>query len=492
MYRFSLSRLGIASCLVFAQPAAASGELYKVAPIERRVDDLFGRLTQEEKISMLGGADATWMPIARLGVPALRMVDGGLGVRGLGVPGVPIDKGRALQEGPATAFPGAVTMAATWNVDLIRRTGEAIAEEAIHKGEAGSQILLGPAVNIHRSPMGGRNGEYFSEDPFLSARLSVAYINGVQQTGIGACVKHFACNNQETDRDKINVTVGERALREIYFPAFEASVKEARVVSVMSSYNGINGAHVTDNPYVLTDVLKKDWGFDGVVISDWGAVHATTAVQAGNDIQMPWGNHVKPEMIQACLANGTLTQAAVDDSVRRMLRTIIRLGLLEGTKPMDPSKVNSPEHRQLAFEIAAEGIVLLRNNGALLPLDPNKVRSIAVIGEVAKRLQFAGLGSPEVTPLRSTSLLDGIAAEAPNAKVTYVDTELSGFDMPLEWLRLPDDQANTGISPNTSATRNSRGAPSRPVRRRRSKFQVPAHLRRMCLRTTTVCVGARN
>ncbi|MBN2163160.1 MAG: glycoside hydrolase family 3 C-terminal domain-containing protein [Pontiellaceae bacterium] len=441
---------------------SAPGAIFKdpKVPLEQRVEDLLGRLTQEEKITMLGGVDATWQPIPRLGIPALRMVDGGLGVRGLGVPGKSVEEGGAFQEGPATAFPGAVTMAATWNQELIRRTGEAIAIEAINKGSAGSRILLGPAVNIHRSPMGGRNGEYFTEDPYLAARLAIAYINGVQQdAGIGACIKHFVCNNQETDRGEINVNVSERALREIYFPAFEAAVKEAGVVSVMSSYNGINGRYVTDNAYILTDVLKEDWGFDGVVISDWGAVHATSTVQAGNDVEMPWGNHVNPEMINAALKDGTITQAAIDESVRRMLRTIIRLGLLEGDLPMDHSLVNSDEHRDLAFEIAAEGIVLLKNSRSLLPLNSKKIRNIAVIGECAKHLQFAGLGSPEVHPLRSTSLLDGIATEAPRVNVDYVNTELKHFNMPASWLTPPGKRDRHGFLAEYFSNRDVSGAP---------------------------------
>ncbi|WP_353567253.1 glycoside hydrolase family 3 C-terminal domain-containing protein [Haloferula sargassicola] len=428
-------------------------------PLEARVEDLFARLTFEEKVKMLGGADATWMPIPRLGVPALRMVDGGLGVRGLGIPGADPDKGRATQEGPATAFPGAVTMAATWDTELMHRVGAAIAEEAIHKGESGSQILLGPAVNIHRSPMGGRNGEYFSEDPHLTARLAVAYIEGVQETGIGACVKHYACNNQETDRGEVNVKVDERALREIYFPAFEAAVKEAGVVSVMSAYNRINGQHVTENPYILTKVLKKQWGFDGPVISDWGAVHATESVQAGNDIEMPWGNHVGMQAIEEALEKGSVTREAIDDSVRRLLRTVIRLGLLEGTPTMDPAKVNSDEHRSLALEVAAKGIVLLKNDKFALPLDPGKVRKLAVIGEGARRLQFAGLGSPEVHPLRSTSLLDGIAAQAPEVEVEFVDTELHPFEMPVDWLSVPGKLGQHGFLGQYFDNRDVQGHP---------------------------------
>jgi len=196
------------------------------APLERRVDDLFGRLTPDEKLALLGGTGFAVEAIPRLGVPKMAMADAGQGVRG----------GEVGTEGPATAFPAGALMASTWDTNLIRQVGQAIGEEAKNKG-TGALVLLGPAVNIQRSPLGGRNGEYFSEDPFLAAQLAVAYIRGMQGVGVSACVKHFAGNNQETDRDAVNVTVSERALREIYLPAFEAAVKEGQVWSVMSSYN---------------------------------------------------------------------------------------------------------------------------------------------------------------------------------------------------------------------------------------------------------------
>ena len=185
-------------------------------------------------------------------------------------------------------------------------------------------------MNIHRSPLGGRNAEYFSEDPFLAAQLAVAYIQGMQSIGVSACVKHFACNNQEDDRGDVNVTVSERALREIYLPAFEAAVKDGKVWSVMSSYNQVNGQHASANHYLLTDVLKKQWGFDGEVMSDWGGVHEADVVQMGNDLEMPTGEHMSVPHLQAALADGSVTQAAVDDSVHRILRTVIRVGLLDG------------------------------------------------------------------------------------------------------------------------------------------------------------------
>ncbi len=371
------------------------------APLETRVEDLFGRLTPEEKLSLLGGTSFPTQPIPRLGLPAIGMIDAGGGARG----------GIKATEGPATAFPGGVTMAATWDPELIGRVARAIGEETRNKGP-GSQVLLGPAVNIHRSPLGGRNGEYFSEDPFLAARLAVGYIQGMQGTGVSACVKHFACNNHETDRFDMNVNVGERALREIYFPAFEAAVKEGKVWMVMSSYNKVNGTNSSANKFLLIDVLKKGWGFDGLVTSDWG-IHGFVSVQAGNDLEMPDHKWTKLDRLQAALADGSVTWTAVDDSVHRYLRTLIRVGLLDG-KPVvpDPAMVNSPAHARVALDAAAHGIILLKNQDRFLPWDVHRLRSVAVIGETARAMQYGALGSPKVTPLHATEIVDAVREKA--------------------------------------------------------------------------------
>lgn len=370
-------------------------------PLETRVDDLFRRLTQDEKLSLLGGTSFPTQPIPRLGLPAIGMIDAGQGARG----------GIRSTEGPATAFPSGVAMASTWDPVLIGRVARAIGEETRNKGP-GSQVLLGPAVNIHRSPLGGRNGEYFSEDPFLAARLAVGYVQGMQSTGVGACLKHFACNNHEYDRFNMNVTVGERALREIYFPAFEAGVKEGKAWLVMSSYNKVNGTYSSANRFLLTDVLKKGWGFDGLVTSDWGAVHETATVQAGDDLEMPDHKWTKPDRLKAALADGSLTQAAVDESVHRYLRTLIRVGLLDGPAAPDPAQVNSPAHRQVAYEAATEAIVLLKNQDHFLPFDRRQLRSVAVLGEPARALQYGARGSPKVMPLHATEIVDGIREKA--------------------------------------------------------------------------------
>ena len=400
----------------------------KNAPLEERVADLLGKLTPDEKLLLLSGTGFTTQPIKRLGVPAMSMVDAGQGVRG----------GGGGTTGPATAFPSGVAMASSWDIDLLKRIGKAIGEEARNKGP-GSEVLLGPAVNIHRSPLGGRNGEYFSEDPHLAARLGVAYIQGMQSTGTAACLKHYACNNEEQDRDFVDVNVGERALREIYLPAFEAGVKDGKAWTVMSSYNQVNGKHSSANPYLLIDVLKKGWGFDGLVMSDWGGVHETAVAQAGNDLEMPGRNLATPPKLKAALASGALTQAAVDESAKRILRTVIRTGLLDGPMHPNAGMVNSKEHQQLAYEAATKGIILLKNEGGILPLDRKTIRTIAVIGESAKNFQVGALGSPEVRPLNPpVQIVDAIVkAAGPGLTVNYAAGAAGGIPLPASAVTAP-------------------------------------------------------
>jgi beta-glucosidase len=420
------------------------------APLEQRVDDLFGRLTEDEKLSLLGGTGFTTKPIRRLGVPRMAMADAGQGVRG----------GPNGTLGPATAFPCGVEMASTWDTQLVSQTGQGIGEEARNKGQ-GVQIELGPAINIHRSPLGGRNGEYFTEDPFLDARLAVGFIRGLQGTGVAACVKHFACNNQEDDRGEVNVTVDERALREIYLPGFEAAVKEGKVLALMDAYNRVNGQHCSANPYLLKEILKKEWGFDGLVMSDWGAVHETDVVEKGNDLEMPTGEFMNVDDLKVAFAKGTVTQAAVDDSVHRILRTIIRTGLLNGPLHPDPAQVNSPAHDALALKVAEEGIVLLKNRKNLLPLDREQVKSIAVIGQPAMDMQVDALGSPQVQPLHVVNFLDGIKAQATgHATVYYVAARLRGEPLPTSAITLPDNDAVHGFRAEYFKNRNLAGPPA--------------------------------
>jgi beta-glucosidase len=444
-----LTVLSLIQCRVgFAQEAP----MYKdpAAPLEQRVNDLFGRLTEDEKLSLLSGTGFTTKPIPRLGVPPMVMADAGQGVRG----------GPKGTLGPATAFPCGVAMASTWDPALISQLGQAIGDEARNKGQ-GIQIELGPAINIHRSPLGGRNGEYFTEDPFLDGRLAAAFIQGLQSTGVGACAKHYACNNQENNRGEVNVVVDERALREIYLPGFEAAVKEGKVLSLMSAYNRVNGPHCTANSHLLTEILKNEWGFDGLVMSDWGAVHEGDVVQSGNDLEMPTGDFMNVPALKAALAGGTVTQAAVDDSVRRILRTIIRVGLLDAPLHPDPAEVNSPAHDALALKVAEEGIVLLKNQHHVLPLDRERIKSIAVIGRPAVDMQVDALGSPQVPPLHKVNFLDGIKAQAAGqVAIDYVAAALNGESLPASAVTVPGNNAVHGFHAEYFKNRDLAGSPA--------------------------------
>ncbi len=382
-------------------PASHAPYAAPVAPMEARISALLGKMTQDEKLSLLaftGPADAMHLntpPVTRLGIPALRTCDAPEGVR----------------EGVSTSFPMGIVMASTWNPALIGQVGEAIGQEAKAKNR---QVIYGPCVNIHRTPQSGRDYENYSEDPFLTARLAVGYIEGMQSQGVAACVKHFACNNQETHRHDIDVLVDERALHEIYLPAFEASINEAHVWTLMPAFNHVNGLWMAENKPLLTDLVKNKWDWDGLVISDWGAVHETTpAANAGTDIEMPKPELFTPEALAYSLKKGEITQAIIDDKVRRILRTLARTGALDPSKPVDAKVVDSPWHRLLAKKVAQQGITLLKNEGGLLPLDRTKVKSIAVIGPNGADTQLGGRWSADVVPSYTVTVLDGIKKELP-------------------------------------------------------------------------------
>ena len=447
----SKSLVTLISIGAFATSLMAQGlpaYLDRTKPIEARVADLFKRMTPDEKMDILTGTDFTTRPIPRLNVAAVAMADAGQGVRG----------GSNTTQGRATAFPSAVAMASTWDPELIGRIGKAIGEEAKNKG-TGVQILLGPAVNIHRSPLGGRNGEYFSEDPYLAARLAVKYIQGMQSTGVAACVKHYAANNEEVDRDFVNVHVGERALREIYLPAFEAAVKEGHVWTLMSSYNMVNGYHSSASRYLLTDVLKKDWKFDGMVMSDWGGVHEIYgAINAGNDLEMPGPGFLKLENVQKAVKAGKVSMAQIDENVKRILRTAIRVGVLDGLSMPNHAIVNSVPHQKLTFEAVSKSIVLLKNKGGILPLNRMAIKSIAIIGPAAKDFQVGANGSPTVDPFYKIQPLDGIKAKLDSgAVVRYARGVESGEPVPTEALTTPDGAG--GLRGEYFANQNLEGEP---------------------------------
>ena len=442
----------IALLLTFMPLHAQTLPVYKDAhaPLEARVSDLFGRMTQDEKLGFLTGTGFTTQPLPRLGVPGMAMADAGQGVRG----------GQDSTQGPATQFPSGVTMASSWDPLLVERIGKAIGEEALNKG-TGVEVLLGPAVNIQRSPLGGRNSEYFSEDPFLAGKLAVHYVEGMQSAGCAACVKHFAANNEEVDRFGVNVTVDERTLREIYLPAFEAATTEGHAWSVMASYNRVGGYYATANKYLLSDILKDDWRWDGLVMSDWGAVHETAGVvAAGNDLEMPGGAYLTHDKVARALKSGRITQMEVDASVKRILRTVIRVGLLDGPRTIDHSVVNSPAHQKLAYDAACGGMVLLKNQNAILPLDAAKIHSIAVIGPGAKGMQFGSQGSPSVQPFYAIEPLDGIKTRVGSGvTVNYAAGLRVGIPVPASALN-PAVGTESGLRGEYFANRNLAGQPA--------------------------------
>ncbi len=358
-----------------------------------RIERLLSQLTLEEKVSLLGGTGFETKPIPRLGIPPLTMTDGPLGVR--------------WKE--STAFPAGIMMAAGWNPELIEKMAAAIGREAKAKGR---YMLLGPCVNIHRVPQGGRDFESYGEDPFLAARTAVAFVKGMQGEKVVATVKHFACNNQEHERDFTNVTVSERALREIYLPAFEAAVTEGGAMSVMSAYNKVNGAWCSENPHLLTEILKEGWGFRGFVVSDWGAVHSTApTANAGLDVEMPTGKYLNDSTLLPAVKSGAVPEAVINDKVRRLLRVMVWAGLLDGAQN-DKGALDTPEHRSLALQVAREGLVLLKNERNVLPLDRSSLKSLAVIGPNAGIARVGGGGSARVVPLRAVSPLDGFKNKA--------------------------------------------------------------------------------
>jgi beta-glucosidase len=395
--------------------------------VEARVEDILSRMTPDEKLSLLAGTGFDTVSIPRLNIPALHMTDGPAGIR----------------TGPATSFPAGVALAASFDPGLVEQVGAAIAREAKAQGK---NVLLAPCVNIQRAPHAGRNFESFGEDPFLAARMSVAYTRGVQAEGVMAAVKHYAANNQERERHTIDVRVDERALHELYFPAFKAAVQEGGAWSVMAAYNRVNGAFASESEYLLDDVLKKRWGFRGLVMSDWGAVKSTVpTLRGGLDLEMPTGVFLNPAEVKKALASGSVTQAQIDDKVRRILRAMASLGLLDRAAPAGGAS-DTPAHRKLARDAARDSIVLLKNERAVLPLDVNKLRSVAVIGPNAAVARLGGGGSARVVPPYSVSPLEGIKQRlGDRVRVEHAPGVVALEDttpVPGENLRTPDGKSH--------------------------------------------------
>ncbi len=408
------------------------------APTELKITNLLKKMTLQEKVTMIhANSSFTSGGVKRLGIPEMVTSDGPHGVR--------VEHGRGWTElknvnDAGTYLPTGNTLAATWNPALGYAFGTVLGSEANFRGK---DVILGPGINIIRSPLNGRNFEYLSEDPYLVARMAVGCIEGIQSQGVSASVKHYAANNEEADRNSVNVMMDERALREIYLPGFKAAVTEAKVNTLMGSYNKFRGQFATENRYLIHDILKGEWGFKGLVMSDWGSVHNTleainngTDLEMGTDLMLMYKNvsqtngsssTVKKNLYDQffmadsaliAVKNGRVKEALIDDKVRRILRVMYATHML-GSK-RQPGAYNTASHQKTALKIAEEGIVLLKNEDNLLPLNPAKIKTIAVIGENASRENSMGGGSSqvkakyEITPLQGIKNLLGT-----KANVTY-------------------------------------------------------------------------
>lgn len=400
MFRFPGFRTVLAASL-FASGFAAiasNAELLPPVSVEERVETLLGSMDQDEKLALLSGTNDFWIPgNARLGIPNIVMADGPVGIRKMG-PGFV----------KSTAYPASIALAATWNPALARAFGEAMGREARSRG---IHILLGPGLNIYRHPLCGRNFEYLGEDPCLAGCMAASEVRGIQSLGVAATLKHFAANNQEYDRNNLSSDLDEATLRQLYLPAFETAVREGGAWCVMAAYNKINGVYAAHNALILDQILKKEWGFQGVAMSDWGAMHDTLApANGGLDLEMPRPEYFAPAALKPLLESGDVTQDTLDGKVRRILRLIAANGWLDREQKDASIPTENPQNEAVALQMAREAAVLLKNDG-VLPLDAARVKKIALIGPNAHPAVTGGDGSSRVTPLHSVSLQDALAGE---------------------------------------------------------------------------------
>jgi len=405
--------IGLSGMLFSFKPVSKNSSKLTV---EERIDSIVGAMTLEEKVAMLcGNTIFSSAGIQRLGITELHYTDGPFGVR------EDVEKHsftplRSITDS-ATFFPTGSALAATWNPALAYKYGTAIGEEARTRGK---DILLGPAVNITRTPINGRTFEYFSEDPFLNARLTVGYISGVQDRGVVACVKHYAVNNQETNRGRIDVKMSERTLREIYLPAFKAAVQEAHVYTIMSAYNKFRGSYCAENDYLLNKILKNEWGFKGFVMSDWGGTNSTVnSALNGLDVEMGSKRYFTNALLEA-VKKGEVPVSVIDEKVHR----ILRVNIFAHTKLIaadDDTIVSTRVHGKIAYEIASQSIVLLKNTANLLPLDFKKIKTITVIGDNATHHHAHGGFGAGVKAKYEISPLEGLKSKVGNnATIQYV------------------------------------------------------------------------
>jgi beta-glucosidase len=383
--------LACLSCSILL--ATAQGFTPESPAIDARAKELLSKLTLEQKIKLIGGVDSMFTnPVPAINLPRLKMSDASVGVR---------------TWGPTTAYAGGAALAATWDRDFAKELGESLGRDARSRGV---NFLLGPGVNIARSPVNGRDFEYLSEDPFLNGALVVPYIQGVQSQGVSATVKHYALNNEEYNRHNVDVTADERTMREIYLPAFEAAVTKGDVGSVMDSYNLINGSHATQNNFLNLKVLKGDWKFSGVLMSDWDATYdGVAAANNGLDLEMPSPRFMNEQTLLPAVKSGTVKESSIDDKVLRLFRVALRFGWLDRPQFDPADSTYSVADRSVALKGALESITLLKNENHALPIDASKIKTIAIIGPDAWPAVVGGGGSSQADAFAPVSVVTGIA-----------------------------------------------------------------------------------
>ena len=407
--------IGVIACGLFLNAAAVSSQVTdkEKVQMEKRIEKLIKKMTLEEKVGLLHGNSKFYVAgVERLGIPEWSLSDGPHGVR------AEINRHdwayAGWTNGSASYFPTGTAFAAAWNPELAYRRGEVLGEEARWRKK---DVLLGPGVNIIRSPLCGRNFEYMSEDPYMNSVLAVAYIKGLQSRDVACSVKHFAVNNQETNRTTVDVECSERALREIYLPAFKAAVQEGGALTVMAAYNKFRGEFCAENNYLVRKILRNEWGFDGVYVTDWGAAHSTVpSMEAGLDLEMgtlidkyeDW--YYANPLIEA-VKSGKIPMSLVDEKVGDVLRVMIKTNVLDPKKRFGPGSMNTKEHQQATYDAAAEAIVLLKNQNNLLPLDFSSIKSLAVIGDNATRKHSNGGLSSEIKAVYEVTPLEALRAK---------------------------------------------------------------------------------
>lgn len=434
---FVLVSVFLLSSSLFAQSTNTTNE---------KVSAIVKQMTLEEKIDYIGGTGFAIRAVPRLHLPAFEMSDGPIGVRSSG-------------GFPSTVYAAGIGLAATWNPDLAERVGAGIGKDARARG---IHYMLGPGVNIYRQPVNGRNFEYFGEDPFLSSAIAVGYINGMQSRGVSATIKHFLGNNSEFLRHDSDTVVDERTLREIYLPTFEAAVKRAHVGAIMDSYNLVNGQHMTQNGYFNIDVARKDWGFNGVLMSDWVATYdGVAAANGGLDLEMPNGAFMNQKNLLPAVKDGRVKESTIDEKITHILDTADRFGWLDRPQiDLSLSKYSEPNH-QLALDATRESIVLLKNDGKLLPLDKNMTKSVLVVGPNAYPAVPVGGGSARAAAFAPVSILQGISDYLAASSTVYYERgipSLTDIARTTEFMTAPQDGEH-GITVELFSNRDLSGPP---------------------------------